>query len=372
MDKRHLKKALKRLYYLPNKHLLLYLSNKVKHYYLRLIKSNKVAYPSTIMLELSNQCNLACTICPREYAYGKEMAKGFMAVDEAKRIIDEVYPYLDSIGLTGMGETFMYKPITEIVDYIKNKNKGIIISVSTNAVLPNFIEKVKPIVGKIDTIQISIDGLNEVYNSIRLKSDFKILDQNIRRLKHLCENTSTDLMLNMVVTKENYKHMPHLVKYAEETGIDYMDFTLFNLASVTNVPIEYYEFYESKEFLEVVNELEEVIKNTKNVLVTERNFKTDNSFQKCPFPWSHFYVSQDGYVPPCCAKPFPKEKNFGSINDSSLMNVLNSQDMMEWRKLWYQNITPDFCDKCHLVHVKPIKSQPDEKQKSINQKSKTI
>lgn len=353
MNKRKLKKAIKRIKYLPkNKYLLLYLSNKIKHFYLKSIKSTKVAYPSTIMLELTNRCNLSCTICPREYTYGKEMNQGVMGVDDAKKIIDEVYPYLDSIGLTGMGETFIYKELEEVVDYIKNKNKGIIISVSTNAVLPDFIEKVKGVIGKIDTIQISIDGLNEVYNSIRIGSNFKLLDKNIKLLTELCKNSSTDIMLNMVVTKENYKHMPKLVKYVDNVGVKYMDFTLFNLASVTGYSVDYYKLYESQEFIEVVSELEKVIKNTKNVLVTEKSFKTDNDFQKCPFPWSHFYVTQDGYIPPCCAKPFPKEKNFGNVFNDSLINILNSNDFRDWRKLWFNNTTPNFCNKCHFVNIK--------------------
>lgn len=355
MNKRKYKKALKRVYYLPlNKNLLFYLTNKIKHSYFRIIKSTKVAFPSTIMIELTNHCNLACTICPREYEYGKEMSIGMMGTDQAKKIIDEVYPYLDSIGLTGMGETFLYKDLPEIVDYIKNKNKGIIISVSTNAVLPGFIEKVEKVIDKIDTIQISIDGLNDVYNSIRIKSDFNLLNDNIQSLAQMCKKSSTDLMLNMVVTKENYMHMAELVKYAEKTGIHYMDFTLFNLASVTGFPVSYYEFYKSKEFLDAVSELEKAISETKKVSVTSRNFKTDNSFQKCPFPWTHFYISQDGYVPPCCAKPFPKEKNFGNMKNEKLIDILNNEEFRNWRTLWYNNETPAFCEKCHFVDLEPI------------------
>lgn len=360
MNKRKLKKAIKRIKYLPkNRYLLLYLSNKIKHFYLKAIKSKSVAYPSTIMLELTNYCNLSCTICPREYDYGKEMDKGFMGIENAKRIIDEVYPYLDSIGLTGMGETFIYKQIEEVVDYIRDKNRGIIISVSTNAVLPGFVKKVKNLVGKIDTIQISIDGLNEVYNSIRVNSDFNLLEGNIKEIAELCKDSSTDLMLNMVVTKENYKHMPKLVEYADKMRIDYVDFTLFNLASVTGYSPDYYDFYESRDFLDVVAGLNRVIENTKNVYVTKRSFKTDNGFQKCPFPWSHFYISQDGYVPPCCAKPFPKEKNFGNVYDKNLLDTLNSNDFRDWRELWFKNVTPDFCKNCHFIKIKAIATKTE-------------
>lgn len=356
MNRRRLQKALKRIKYLPkNKYLLMYLANKLKHLYYKLTKSTKVAYPSTIMLELSSLCNLKCTICPREYDYGKQMDQGLMNIDQAKEVIDEIWPYLDSIGLTGMGETFMYKKIEEIVDYIKNKNKGIIISISTNAVLPNFIERVTPVINKIDTIQISIDGIEEVYESIRIKSNFKLLDRNLRALSELCEDSGTTLMLNMVVTKENYKHMPILVEYAEEVGIDFLDFTLFNLASVTDIERSYYEFYSSKKFLDVVAELEEKIRIHKNVLVTNRNFKTDNGFKKCPFPWSHFYISWNGFVPPCCAKPFPKEMNFGSAFDNKFIDILNNDMYRKFRKLWYANKTPKFCEKCHYIDIEPIR-----------------
>jgi MoaA/NifB/PqqE/SkfB family radical SAM enzyme len=139
MNIRRLKKALKRLSKLPkNKHLFFYLKNKAVHFALKITKSTKVAYPSTIMLELTNKCNLSCTTCAREYEYGKQMNQGVMDENQAKKIIDELWCYLDSVGLTGMGETFLYPDIKNMVDYIKSKNKGIIISVSTNAMIPNF------------------------------------------------------------------------------------------------------------------------------------------------------------------------------------------------------------------------------------------
>jgi len=355
MNRRKLRKAIRRLWYLPaNRKLPAYLFNKLRHFWYKLIRSTKVAYPSTIMIELTNHCNLACTICPREYGYGKEMDKGNMDVEQAKRIIDEMWPYLDSIGLTGMGETFIFQQLEEIVDYIKQKNKGIIISVSTNAVLPGFIEKASRIVDKIDTIQISIDGIDEIYNSIRLKSDFRLLEENIKKLRDLCKNSHTELMLNMVVTKENYMHMPVLVEYADKIGISYLDFTLFNLASVTDIPASYYQFYKSEEFLAMVEKMDQAAAAAQQVQITGRNFETDNSFRKCPFPWTHFYVTQDGFVTPCCAKPFPKEKNFGNVKDGSLMDILNSTSFREWRVMWFENKTPGFCQKCHFIDLEPV------------------
>jgi radical SAM protein with 4Fe4S-binding SPASM domain len=304
------------------------------------------------MIELTNHCNLRCTTCPREYDYGKNMDKGIMKVDKAKKIIDEVWPYIDSIGLTGMEETFLYNDISKIVDYIKFKNKGIIISISTNAMLPNFIDKASELINKIDTIQISIDGLNEVYNSIRKEADFNILDKHLRILSGKCSGTNTTLMLNMVVTKENYFQMPALVEYAANTGIE---FTLFNLASVTNIEQSYYEFFKSKEFIDTIKVLDATLTKFPQVSVLNKNFKTENGFQKCPFPWTHFYICWNGFVTPCCAKPFPKELNFGNVFSDGVMGILNNSDFRKWRTLWFKNVTPDFCTKCHFIDIEPIK-----------------
>jgi hypothetical protein len=74
MNRRKFKKALRRLSGLPEgRYLFFYLFNKVKHFFFRITKSTKVACPSTVMLELTNYCNLACTTCPREYDYGKAL-----------------------------------------------------------------------------------------------------------------------------------------------------------------------------------------------------------------------------------------------------------------------------------------------------------
>ena len=124
--------------------LLPYAANKLHALLLRLFRSKSVAYPSNVMLELSNQCNLHCTTCAREYAYGRSMDRGFMPPQRAKSIIDQLLPRLDSIGLTGMGETFLYPHLLEIARYIRQKKPAVVISLSTNAQVPRFVEQASP------------------------------------------------------------------------------------------------------------------------------------------------------------------------------------------------------------------------------------
>ena len=352
MTKRFIENVMKRVRHMPGgPDLFRYAGNKLNHLALKTTRQTRVAHPSTVMLELSAHCNLKCTICPREYGYGEEMDMGLMSESDAKKIVDELVPYVDSIGLTGMGETLMYKKIDRIVDYIKEKNKGIVVSISTNAVLPKTVEKISLMAGKLDTIQISIDGINEVYNAIRVQSDFELFRGNVKAITEICRNTSTNVMLNMVVTQENFFHLKEVVQFAEEMGIKYVNYTIFNLACITGVDLSYYDFYQSQAFKDEVSRLKS---HPTDVEITWSGLGSEKGFQTCGLPWGHFYVCWNGEMAPCCAKPFPKEKSFGNVFKDGLMPVLNSESFREFRKLWLKNETPEFCRGCHYTDCKKI------------------
>ncbi len=347
MTKRKLRKLVKRAVHLPRGlDFFKYVANKLKAYYLKKTKSLKVAYPSTIMIEVTNLCNLKCVTCPREYIYGQQMDKGFIDFEKFKKIVDVAYPYIDSIGLTGLGETFLYKDIVKAVEYIKGKSKGIIVSCSINAHLKNSVEIAEKIAGKIDTIQISMDGLHDVYDKIRIKGDFNFFEKNLKEIVAVTKNTDTDIMLNIVLVKENYHQMPEIIEYAHNLGIKFVNMIPINLVANTDTDISYYEFFFTPEYLGKLKEAKNVASKFQDMEFTYSELTRDNGFNTCKYPWNYFYISWDGLLPPCCAKPFPKELTLGNLFEDGLLKSLNSEEFQNWRKLWYKNITPEFCKKC--------------------------
>ncbi len=352
--KRRWKKAKLRLKNLPGGvNFFKYTYNKFLEQIFRSFKSTKIAHPSSIMIEVTNHCNLKCITCPREYEYGDKMDKGSILIENLKKIVDEAYPYVDSIGLTGLGETLLYKPLEDAVDYIRSKSNGIICSISINAHLPKSVEIANRLADKIDTIQISIDGMHQVYNSVRLEGDYSFFINNVRQIAKNAIGKRVDLMFNVVVLKENYLQMADIVLLAEELGIKYVNFQTMNLASVTSWDISYYDFYTTSDFKKALHFARQTAAKTA-VEVSTFEFEKKNEFKKCLLPWGHFYISWDGYMTPCCAKPFPKELNFGSVIKEGLMATLNSKGYRDFRKMWQKNETPNFCQRCHMVDLPQI------------------
>ena len=90
--------------------------------------------------------------------------------------------------------------------------------------------------------------------------------------------------------------------------------------------------------------------NKEKIYIDFQHMRSDlKGFITCPYPWKGFYITWDGFLVPCCAKPFPKEKNFGNVFKKGLLNCLNDKDFIEFRAMAKKNITPDFCKRCHFI-----------------------
>lgn len=310
-------------------------------------KTLTVVHPTNVMIELGNVCNLHCSMCPREHEHGKSMDVGFMPLEKAQEIINQIYPYLDSCGLTGLGETFLYPHLLEIVKYIKSKKRSIIITLSTNAHFHGFQEKIEPILPYIDNLQFSVDGIDDTYNSIRKGANFNTVKENIKFVMEKGKNVVC--MINCVVMPENYLQMADIVSFGHQMGIRYINFNCASIASQPKADRKFYDFFKSKEFLEAVEDMRHKSSCYKGMEIVGPYYPSDGEFCDCGFPWEYPYITWDGYYVPCCGKPFPKLLNFGNVFSDDIMTVLNSKQAQNFRKLWQKNTPPAFCHNCQLT-----------------------
>ena len=346
------KKVLRRAAGLPRgRQFLDYASNRVAFMLATRRRSEKLPHPTSLMLEVTNLCQLKCITCPREYALGKEMAKGHMDLASAKRVVDASHVYLDSIGLTGLGETLLYPHLIELVDHIRGRNRGIHIFISTNAQQPEAPRIVDAMAGKIDALQISIDGCGEVFEQVRRNSNWEKYVANIKEIARLTGGRRARVKFNMVVLEANYHQMADVIRLAKSLGVPEVYFNTMNLVA-NDWDVSYYGFYRSDDFRQALREAK-TLGEKEGIIVGFDDITSPRSFRNCPFPWNHFYVTWDGFLVPCCAKPFPKEKHFGNVFESGLIDCINAPEFLKFRRLSNEGTTPEFCRRCHIVTELP-------------------
>lgn len=171
-------------------------------------KSNSLPPPKSYFLELTNHCNLKCSMCNFHslIAAGKR-EKGFMDISLAKKIIDQIGKTgVDSwVALHGAGEPLLHKGLIDILKFA-SKHENIRCGFLTNGVLLEEEVTHKLLDAGISWIGFSIDGIvKEKFEKYRVGSDFdrimknviyflEVNNKNYRKVKTLVNMTVQDEM----------------------------------------------------------------------------------------------------------------------------------------------------------------------------------
>ena len=173
-------------------------------------------------VESAIACNLKCVMCPWRGMAEEAENRGIMtpAVWEAIR------PYLDrvqSIDFTGGGEPLLQPKLVEWIE--DAKNAGCETGFLSNGLLLTE-EKLKKILDAgINWICISMDGATaEMYNKIRVGSDFERVCQNVANIARLRTGNIPKTMINFVLMDMNVHQMEEIVRLADRLGVDQVNF----------------------------------------------------------------------------------------------------------------------------------------------------
>lgn len=192
-----------------------YVDRRLKHV-LRLGKRPK--YPRIMEFELSNICNLECTMCngffsssirknrenkpPLETPYGKDFALQ----------LEEFLPHLTDAKFLG-GEPFL-APVNYLIwDKIVEINPEIEVHITTNATVLN--KRVKDLLNKLNvTYIVSIDSIvRETYTEIRKNADYDRVMEHVAFFRQQAAKRNKPVSFAVCPIATNRFEMPSLVEY---------------------------------------------------------------------------------------------------------------------------------------------------------------
>lgn len=130
-------------------------------------------FPDHVDIEISTLCNMKCPMCYTTTAdYKKNVPRQFMSFDLFKKIVDECARYhIYSIRLSLRGESLINPDVVSMVAYAKKHGIHEIATLTNGLILtPELFEQL--LEAGLTWLTISVDGIDETYESIRKPARF--------------------------------------------------------------------------------------------------------------------------------------------------------------------------------------------------------
>jgi len=312
------------------------------------------AYPDNIMIELTNACNLSCSIC-----YHKKMKRkpGYMSAGLYKKIIDQTRALnIKNVGLYTVGEPLLHPKIFDFI--ILAKGRGIdYVYLTTSGLLLNNDKCRKLIDSGLDSIKFSIDaGRRTTYEREKAGASWEKLIDNIKMLKRMRDRDNSKLRIfgSFVVSDSNYNELS-----------DYKSI----FGSILDESMFYFALNQGGQQEDFVN-----LPELKSIKDKIREEATAGGLRRspCSFLWNRFIITYDGLLTICCVD-FEARLIYGDLNLNTLKECWNNNRIQEYRNAHREGRFEDLplCANCDTYKINRMDLLL-EMQKNIGNISKTV
>jgi radical SAM protein with 4Fe4S-binding SPASM domain len=328
-------------------------------YYLETIK--------ILEIELTTFCNANCGACDRNInggAINEKMLLHHMSMQTWKNIINEKN-LLNISTLTfdgNFGDASMHPDIIQMLDYLSNVKKDLLIKVSSNGGARNtkFWHNLAIVLQKFKSheMQFAIDGLEDTNHIYRRNVNWTRLIENIKAFN----NAGGISTWRAIIFEHNKHQIDQMSNLARQ-----LRFYKFKTYRNRTTPIQLNQYKNlpsgiltSPAILDFENNYKR-IEHFKNIKIPYEKSISFGDYS-CPFAEEQTVVVEpDGKVWPCCFiqgntvtnhKKFPyNEWSVNNLNEYSLKEILEhtrNKLYPAWKDLSY-----DICNKCLHKTNKP-------------------
>ncbi len=186
-------------------------------------------FPSQIVMDITEICNLACTHCPHPTFVKSEHYQG-RYLDPAlnDKMVDEVRLHGQGktkyIRYAANGEPLAHPNCYDMIEAAA-KYSGVFVTLTTNGKIMNEKRMQRLLDAGVHLIDISIDAFKpETYAKIRVKGDLNITQKNVIRLLEWVRESkaSTKVVVSFVEQPSNRDEIDDFERYWKDQGVDFV------------------------------------------------------------------------------------------------------------------------------------------------------
>ena len=175
-------------------------------------------------VEPTTGCNFRCTMCQ---VSSPDFKANNMSLNTFRNLIEQ-NKQLIKIKLQGMGEPLVNKNIYEMIGFAKAN--GIATEIICNGSMLS-IKNIENLLNKnLAKLTVSIDGASkEVFEKIRIKSNFNEVIQNVKNFKKKISNKfiRPEFSAWSTIQEINYNEIDKIASLCKEIGFDDLTFQVF-------------------------------------------------------------------------------------------------------------------------------------------------
>lgn len=189
----------------------------------------KAEFPSQILVDAAEVCNLACIHCPHP-EFRKSAHYGGRYIDPKlnAKMVDEVRQhgqgYTQYIRYASNGESLIHPNIYDMIDYAA-KQSGVLVTLTTNGTVMTEKRIRRLLVSGVDVVDVSIDAYTpETYAKIRVNGDLAVTRANTLKLIELARQSSfrTKVVVSYVEMPSNTHETRDFELFWKDHGADYV------------------------------------------------------------------------------------------------------------------------------------------------------
>ena len=294
------------------------------------------ALPAAVGIDVSDACNIACTVCSREIAWDKRRHP-FLSLSEFVGIYDQIRPVY--LSLSGYGETLLNKEIAGMVAHATQA--GSRVNIVTNGTLLDPDRAHRLLDAGLAKLKVSIDGADpEVYAKHRAGADLEAVLRNVERLVAMrdARRLSGPLVeLQFVLFRENIDQVCKLIElcHARFQGIEPNLLVMFTYGQQAGFVERSIADGDATALAELRRARSLAAgygfrRTVGSIDAAITQLTQDLSSAPCYVPWYSCLISTDGEVYPCCYHSI-RGTSVGNVRTEPFAEIWNGARMRAFR-----------------------------------------